>query len=479
MAILQSGTSPRDEVRRIFDAQAAKRWTVSRRSAAERVAGLKRLRDAIRARKAELCAAIQEDFGKHPTESEMTELLPVIEDLSAVIRGLPDWMRPRRVATPLPLLGSRSRVVYEAKGLVLVLSPWNYPFLLALGPVVSALAAGNCVILRPSEKTPRTARFIHDLLGSLFPEDEVAVILGDRAVADALLDLPFDHMFFTGSPAVGRKVMACAAKHLASVTLELGGKSPAIVDASADVEVAAQRIAWGKFINAGQTCVAPDYVLVHASVAGALEAALRRAVERSYGATEELRFENRDLACLVDSASCARLERAVRETLQAGARLVVGGRADAAARRMVPTILADVPDPSPIMAEEIFGPVLPLVPFRDLDEAIGRIRARPKPLAMYVFSRTPRDVDHLLGATSAGGTCVNNAVVHLANPYLPFGGVGESGMGHYHGRFGFEALSHARAVLTQTLPTAASLLYPPYGARARRVMALLLRLVGG
>ncbi len=478
MAIIESGTDPRQEARRIFDAQAANRWTVSRRSAKERVERLVRLRDAIRARKDELCAAVQGDFGKHPTEAEVTEVHPILEELAVAIRDLPRWMRPRRAGTPLPLLGSRSRVVYEPKGLVLVLSPWNYPFFLALGPVVSALAAGNCVVLRPSDKTPRTARFIHDLLGSVFPEDEVAVLVGSRAVADALLDLPFDHVFFTGSPAVGRKVMAAAAKHLASVTLELGGKSPALVDETADVDAAAERIAWGKFINAGQTCVAPDYVLVHASVADRFAAALARTVERFYGPTEEARLGNPDFASLVDSASCARLDRAVRDTLAAGARLVVGGRTDPEARRMTPTVLADVPDGSAIMADEIFGPVLPILTYRTLDEAIASIRGRSKPLALYVFSSARANVDRVLAATTAGGTCVNNCVVHVGNPYLPFGGVGESGMGHYHGRFGFEALSHARAVLDQRLPTAAKLLYPPYGERARRVLRLL-RLVSG
>jgi aldehyde dehydrogenase (NAD+) len=477
MAIIEAG-DPRDEVRRIFDAQAANRWRVSRRTAPERALRLRQLREAIRARKADLCAAIQGDFGKHPAEAELTEWLPTLEELGVAIRDLPRWMRPRRAGTPLTLLGARSRVVYEPRGLVLVLSPWNYPFFLALGPIVSALAAGNCVMLRPSEKTPRTARFIHDLLGAVFPEDEVAVLLGGRAVADALLELPFDHLFFTGSPAVGRKVMAAAARHLASVTLELGGKSPAFVDETADLAVAAERIAWGKFINAGQTCVAPDYVLVHASVADRLAAELARTLERFYGPTEQARFESPDLAHLVDSASCARLERAVADTVRAGARLVTGGTSDAAARRMTPTVLADVPDDSPIMAEEIFGPVLPLVTFQDLDEAVARVRARGKPLALYVFSGSRANVGRVVGSTTAGGTCVNNTVVHLANPYLPFGGVGESGMGHYHGRFGFEALSHARAVLDQRLPSTARLLYPPYGERTRRVLRLL-RIIAG
>jgi aldehyde dehydrogenase (NAD+) len=478
MAIIESAGAARHEARRVFDAQVAQRWTVSGRTAAERVERLVQLRDAVRARKADLCAAIHGDFGKHAAEVEVTELVPVLEELAVAIRSLPRWMRPRRTGTPLTLLGASSRVVYEPKGLVLVLSPWNYPFFLAMGPLIAAVAAGNCVMLRPSEKTPRTSRFLHDLIASVFPEDEAAVLLGGRELADALLELPFDHMFFTGSPAIGRKVMAAAARHLASVTLELGGKSPAFVDESADLEVAAERIAWGKFVNAGQTCVAPDYVLVHHSVAAPFADALRRTLERFYGPTDDARLESPSLAGLVDTAAATRLERAVAETVRKGARLVVGGRTDAAARRMAPTVLADVPEDSPIMAEEIFGPVLPLLAYRDLDAAIATVRARTKPLALYVFSRSRRNVEHVLRSTTAGGTCVNNAMVHVANPYLPFGGVGESGMGHYHGRFGFEALSHARAVLTQHLPTAVRLLHPPYGARTQKVLRLL-RLVAG
>lgn len=468
----------RAEAKRVFEAQLAHRWAMSRTTAAERIARLMRLREAVRARKDALAEAIRDDFGKHPVETEITEQMLVVEELNVAIRDLPRWMRPRRVGTPLTLLGASSRVRYEPRGLVLVLSPWNYPFFLALAPVVSAVAAGNCVILRPSEKTPRTARFIQRLVADVFPEREVAVLLGDRTVAEALLELPFDHFFFTGSPAVGRKVMAAAARHLASVTLELGGKSPAIVDETADVDAAAERITWGKFVNAGQTCVAPDYVLVQATVAARFEEGVRRSLARFYGPTEEARLASGDLASLVDSASCERLDRAVRETVRAGARLVAGGRADAAARRMAPTVLADVPDPSPIMAEEIFGPVLPILAFRELDDALAAVRARPKPLALYAFSRDRRNVERVLGGTTAGGTCVNHTLVHLANPHLPFGGVGESGMGHYHGRFGFEALSHARAVLTQRLPPATALLYPPYGGRAARVLGLLRRLVG-
>jgi aldehyde dehydrogenase (NAD+) len=471
-------TDPRPELRRLFDAQVANRWAIASSTAAQRIERLTRLRAAVRRRRLDLLAAVHGDFGKQAVEAELTEFLPVIEELSVAIRRLPRWMKPRPVGTPLTLLGSRSELRPEPRGVVLLLSPWNYPFGLAISPLVAALAAGNTVMMRPSEKTPRTARLIRELVGEVFPENEVAALDGDRSVAEALLELPFDHIVFTGSAAVGRKVMAAAARHLTPVTLELGGKSPAIVDETADVELAAERLAWSKFINAGQTCLAPDYVLVQESVAPRLEAALREAVERFYGADEQARLRSPDLACLVDSASAARLERSVRETLGRGARLVVGGGVDAAGRRMSPTVLADVAEDSAVMAEEIFGPVLPLLRYRDLDEAVRRVQARPKPLGLYVFSRSRAHVERVLAGTTAGGTCVNNALLHYANPNLPFGGVGESGMGHYHGRWGFETLSHHRAVLRQVTWASTSLFYPPYTPKVAGFLKVLRRLVG-
>lgn len=469
---------PVAEVRRLFDAQRAARWRVASLGAAERVDRLRRLRDAIREARPAILEAIREDFGKHPVEGELTEVLPAIEEATVAIRSLRRWMRPRRAGTPLLLLGTSSEVRYEPKGVVLVLAPWNYPFLLAITPVIAALAAGNTVVLRPSEKTPRTARAIRDLLARTFPEDEVAVVVGSRAVADALLELPFDHILFTGSPAVGRKVMAAAARHLTPVTLELGGKSPAVVDDTADLAATAARLAWAKFINGGQTCVAPDYVLVHERVAARFEEELVGALARFYGREEAARLRATDLAGLVDVAAGARLDGLVQAAVAQGARLVVGGQVDAAARRMAPTVLADVREDSPVMAEEIFGPVLPVLTYRDLDEAIARIRARPKPLALYVFSQSRRNVERVLGQTTAGGSCVNNAVIHIGNPNLPFGGVGESGMGHYHGRWGFEAMSHPRAVLRQRTWAGTHLFFPPYTDAVKRVLGLLRRLIG-
>ncbi len=465
-------------VQAVFESQRTNRWAVAQRGAAHRVRRLEDLRDAIRTRRADLCAAVLADAGKHPVETEVTELVPVLEELALAIRRLPGWMRPQRASAPLMLVGTRSVMRYEPRGLVLVLAPWNYPIQLVLTPLVAAVAAGNCVIARPSERAPRTARVLRDLVSTVFPENEAAIVLGDRSLAAALLDLPFDHIFFTGSTAVGRQVMAAAARHLSSVTLELGGKSPVIIDETADVPTAAERVAWGKFVNAGQTCVAPDYALVQEGVADRFTEAMAAAVSRFYGPDEAARLASPDLAQIVDAPACRRLDQALRATLEAGARLVVGGSVQAEGRRMSPTILADVAADSAIMAEEIFGPVLPILTFRTIEDAIAAVRSRPKPLTLYLFSRKRTNISALLGATSAGGTCINQVLLHLANPHLPFGGVGDSGMGRYHGRFGFEAMSHVRAVLTQRRFSPLRCLFPPYTARTARVVSLLRHLAG-
>jgi aldehyde dehydrogenase (NAD+) len=466
------------QLRELFDLQAAHRWTMAKTTAAERIERLGRLRDAIRERREEICAAMAADFGKPAIESELTEIQLVLDELGVAIRELPRWMRPLRVRTPLTLFGSRSEVRYEPLGLILVLAPWNYPFLLAIDPIIAAVAAGNCVIARPSHKTPHSARCVQSLVGSVFPEHEVTVVLGDQSVAVELLGLPFDHVFFTGSTAVGRKVMAAASEHLSSVTLELGGQSPVIVDESADIETAAERIAWGKFINAGQTCVAPDYALVHEAVADRFAAALVAVISRFYGGDEATRAASADLACMVSPTACRRLERALAGAVAEGARLVVGGRIDAEARRVTPTIITNVRPDSPILAEEIFGPILPIVTVANLDEAVAILRRRAKPLALYIFSTRRANIDFVLDSTTAGGTSVNHVVMHLANPHLPFGGVGDSGMGNYHGRFGFETMSHARAVYTQTLPSAVRWLFPPYTERSKQMLGLMRRIPG-
>ena len=468
------GETELDRVRRIFARQREHRWAMAATTADQRIERLKRLRSAIERREGELFDAVRADFGKPAPEMEVTEVAPVVLELTNAIRNLRRWMRPQRVPTPLLLAGSRSEIRYEPKGQVLVLSPWNYPFSLALDPLVAAIAAGNVVMLRPSEKVPRTSRFVQSLVAEVFPEEEAAVLVGGRDVADALLDLPFDHFFFTGSTPVGKKVMAAAAKHLASVTLELGGKSPCVVDETAKIEDAAKRIGWGKFVNAGQTCIAPDYVFVHHRQEERLVELVKARLEAQYGPSAE-RVRSPDFCRIVDRHSAERLLRALEETVARGAKIEVGGDVDVEARWVAPTLLTNVPGDSAIMEGEIFGPILPIVRYRELDEVIAYVRARPKPLAMYVFSESRPNIERLLGATTAGDTGINMPLMHFANPNLPFGGVGPSGQGSYHGFFGFQAFSHARGVFEQTLPAALEGVFPPYGRGITRKMIALTR----
>jgi aldehyde dehydrogenase (NAD+) len=464
----------RGEVRRLFDLQAGSRWTVSRTSAADRRKKLQRLKAALDKHRGAIAEGIRRDFGRSPEESEVIEIHPTMEELNHAIAHLGEWMRPEPVEATLLLADTASEIRWEAKGQVLVLSPWNYPVFLTLGPLIGAVAAGNVVILKPSEKVPETNRALRAAVAETFPESEVAMIEGEAPVAEALLDLPFDHIFFTGSTRVGKLVMAAAAKHLASVTLELGGKSPAIVAPDANLPRAAAAISWGAFVNAGQTCIAPDYVLVQEGQRQALVDAIRAAAERSYG-PESRWSTNPDFARLVDPGAFSRLKGLLDDAVGRGAKVVVGGESNAAERYLAPTVLVDVPENAPLLQEEIFGPLLPVVTYRRLEDALEYVRKRPKPLALYLFSRSGTTVEETLEGTTSGGVCINNTLLHLANPGLPFGGVGPSGIGNYHGRAGFRAFSHERAVMRQQGNPLARWLAPPYAARMNRVVARLAR----
>jgi aldehyde dehydrogenase (NAD+) len=464
-------------VAEVFKAQQARRWAQAQTSAGERIDRLKRLKAAIVDRRRGLCDAVHADFRKPATEVEVTELHPTLAEIDHAIAHLEGWMDPRHIPTPLLLAGTRSSVHYEAKGLVLVLAPWNYPIFLLLGPLIGAIAAGNCVILKPSHRTRHTSAALAELLAAVFPRDEVAVLQGGGDLGDRLLEQPFDHICFTGSQSVGRKVMTAAARHLASVTLELGGKSPALVDSTADLTAAARRIAWGKFVNAGQTCVAPDYALVPRGHVDAFTNVLSAVIRRSYGNTAAERQASPDLARIIDDKAHARLVDALQRSVAAGARIVIGGDHDQGTRYIAPTVLADVTPDMPIMADEIFGPILPIVAYDAPTDAINFIQARDKPLALYLFCDDPARVSHVLNRTTAGGTVINNCLIHLANPGLPFGGVGASGQGNYHGRWGFEAFSHARAVMHQSSPALAALFAPPYETTLSRLAAKVLRVL--
>lgn len=455
------------DVRRVFDTQKAHRAKVAATSARERCEKLERLRQAITARRATIADAMRADFGKAPLETELTEIHPTLAEIRFAQDNLAEWMRPRHVATPMTLMGSAGEIHSEPKGNVLILSPWNYPFNLTMAPLVAAVAAGNVVMLRPSEKTPHTSACMAELLRAVFAPEEVAVFTGGLEIAEAMLKLPFDHIFFTGSTRIGKKVMEAAAQHLASVTLELGGKSPAIVDVKANVELTAERIVWAKFINGGQTCVAPDYVLVPKALRAPLVEAMKRAVEKSYGATAEARRASPDLARMVDAAAFTRLKGISDKAQATGAKLAFGGGADAATRYLEPTIFTDVKPDNVLMEEEIFGPLLPIVDYDRLEDAVAFVNARPKPLALYVFSENSEAVEQVLKQTSSGGACVNNAVIHLGNHHLPFGGIGPSGLGSYHGHFGFKTFSHEKAVLRQGRFSLVKKLYPPYAGASK------------
>ena len=464
----------RGEIRRLFDLQAGSRWAVARSTAPDRRKKLQRLRVALDKHRGAIAEGIRRDFGRAADESELIEIHPSFEEINFAIAHLTEWMRPEAIEAPILLADTASEIRWEPKGQVLILAPWNYPLFLTLGPLVGAIAAGNVVILKPSEKVPETNRALRAALSDAFREDEVAMVEGEAPVAEALLELPFDHVFFTGSTRVGKVVMAAAAKTLASVTLELGGKSPAIVAPDAAVVRAAQAITWGKFINVGQTCVAPDYALVQEGQRQAFLDGVRTAIERSYG-PESAWATNPELARLVDPAAFTRVKGLVDDAVQRGAKLVVGGQSNAAERFLAPTVLIDVPADAPLLQEEIFGPVLPVVTYRTFEDALAYVRNRPKPLALYVFSRKGSTIDATLAETTSGGVCVNNTLLHLANPGLPFGGIGPSGTGNYHGRAGFRTFSHERAVLRQQGNPMARWLAPPYGSRMNRIVMRLAR----
>lgn len=448
------------EIERIFRSQKKHCAAVAATTAAQRVEKIDRLRAALMARRDEIRAAMWEDYRKPPAEVDLSEIYPVVGEAKHAMRRLRSWMKPRRVATRLALFGSRSTIVYEPKGVVLIISPWNFPFNLTLGPLVSAIAAGNCVILKPSELTPASTACMKRILSDLFEEREVAVIEGDAAVSEALLRHKFDHVFFTGSPAVGKIVMKAAAEHLTSVTLELGGKSPVIVDETANISEAARKIAWGKFFNCGQACIAPDYVLVHETVEAAFLQKLSAEIDALGDASRGV---------IVNERHGARIRRLFDAAVEQGARVVKGGAFNG--REISPTVLSGVALDTPLMQEEIFGPILPVLSYATLEDALAIIAAKEKPLVLYLFSRDRRVVRDVLANTRAGGTTINHTMIHFYELELPFGGVGHSGAGKAHGHSGFEAFSNARGVLDQRLPfSAIELLFPPYSGRLKKAL---------
>lgn len=419
---------------------------------------LGRLMTLLETHENEVLDALASDLGKPPTEA-FFEIVALRQELKLTRRNLRQWMRPRKVPVPLSLRPGQAQVIPEPLGCVLVIGPWNYPFQLTLRPLISALAAGNTVVLKPSEHAAAVAALIERLIGAYFDADVVQVIQGDGAVAADLVAMPFDHIFFTGGGAIGRKVLEGAAAHLTPVTLELGGKSPAMVLPGADLEVSARRLIWGKGINAGQTCIAPDHLLVAPQLKGDLLSAMATARTAMYGDDP---LSSDQLGKIVNGRQFERLA-ALLETARSDGRILIGGEINADQQRIAPTVIQVNDRQDPLMAEELFGPLLPVLELEDFERTLTDIRRGPKPLALYLFGGSEQHQRQALDTTSSGGVCFNDVVMQAGVPELPFGGVGASGMGSYHGRHGFETFSHAKSVLKRPFRFDFKLRYPPYG----------------
>ena len=406
------------------------------------------------------------DFNKGEAEVNISEIGVINTEIRHTIRHLSSWLTPKNVGTPIMLIGTRSEIRYESKGVCLILSPWNFPFNLTFVPLISAIAGGNCVILKPSEYTPHCSALIKSIVEECFSPEEVCVVEGDASVARALTDLPFNHIFFTGSPEVGKIVMAAAARHLSSVTLELGGKSPVVVDETADLDVAAAKIAWLKAMNAGQCCIACDYVLVQESVQDKLLEKIAEKLRRFYGETPEARKTTPDYCRMVNDRHFERVKKLLDDAVQRGGRIAFGGVLDPAERYFEPTVLTGVPEDATIWSEEIFGPPMLVRSYRALDEAIAWINARPRPLTMYIFSARRRNIETLLSETRAGCGSVNDTGINFYHNDLPFGGINTSGIGKCHGHAGFLEFVNQRGITYQNrIFPHTNLFQPPYTSR--------------
>jgi len=445
----------------------------------ERLAKLNKLRDWINKNKEEIRKAIYADFRKPGVEVDLSETYVVLAEINFAIKNLGKWIQPTKVSTPITMTGSDSFIQYEPKGTSLIIAPWNFPFQLALTPLVSALAAGCTAIMKPSEMSEHTSALLRRLVSEVFSPEEVALFEGDVEVSEMLLKKPFNHIFFTGSPKVGKIIMKAAAENLSSVTLELGGKSPAIVDKGTNLEDAAQKIAWGKFMNGGQTCIAPDYLLVNSSIVDSFLAELKKQINKMYDPKGKGIYKSKDYARIINLKNLNRINRLLSNARLKGASIFFGGEVKEEDLYIEPTVLTQITMDMEIMEEEIFGPILPVVTYTDIEEIPQIINGKPKPLAMYVFSEEEFVIDYILSHTSAGGICINDTIVHFLQPELPFGGVNNSGIGKSHGYYGFLAFSNQKSVLKQRIGlTPMKMLYPPFGFAEKKIGKVFLKLFG-
>lgn len=425
--------------------------------------------------KSRLCKAMYDDFKKSKTEVYATEIGVIQASIRYIKKHLRDWTHKKFVPAPLSLFGTHSYVHHEAKGVCLIIAPWNYPFQLGIHPLLFAIAAGNTAIIKPSEYPVNTSKYLKQMISELFKPEHVRVIEGAVDVSQKLLSLPFDHIYFTGSPGVGKIVMKAAAKNLSSVTLELGGKSPTIIDETANIRKAAKRTSWGKFLNMGQTCIAPDYILVQESVYETYLDALLNAIRTQYGKDDQTIQDNPDYCRIINDKHFNRSIELINDAIEKGAKIRIGGKVDANERYIAPTILSNVTMDMRVMQEEIFAPILPVIPYQTIKEAVDIVNQKEKPLAFYIFSKKKSNIQYIINHTSSGGTMVNDYHIYYANPNLPFGGIGNSGTGKSHGFYGFKEFSNERAVMHQKLGFA-DLLHPPYTKNTLRILRWMIRL---
>lgn len=437
------------------------------RTPAFRLEQLQKLKDAIRAFEPRIIAALNQDLHKSEFEAYATEIGFTLDSIGYMMKHLRRWMKPVKVTSPLHMFPAKSRIISEPYGTVLIIGPFNYPFQLLIEPLIGAIAAGNCAVLKPSESTPATSEVIEDMIRETFDPAYIRVIQGEKDTTNLLIHAKFDYIFFTGSVPVGRIVMEAAAKNLVPVTLELGGKSPVIVDKTANLEAAAKRIVWGKLINVGQTCIAPDYLLVHSDIAGELIERMKQCITGFYGT--DIR-NNTDYGRIVNDRQLRRIERMLEQDRD---KVILGGTVVPEELYIEPSLIypADWGDAS--MEDEIFGPVLPVIEYRRLEEAIQSINERPKPLALYLFTEDKQVEQQVMDNVSFGGGCINDTISHVASSRLPFGGVGNSGIGGYHGKHSFDLFSHRKSVVKRSTRMDFGIVYPPYGSKVKLARKLL------
>lgn len=457
----------------LFDRQNANQYAIGNTTYKERIKKLNALKTALETTyKEAVRSAMYDDFKKPMLETDLTEIYPVLSEIKFVKRNLKSWMKLQKVDTPLALLGASSYIKYEPKGVCLIISPWNFPINLTLVPLVSAIAAGNTVIIKPSEMTPNASKLMSKMIKELFDEDEVALVEGEVEVSEELLKLPFNHIFFTGSPKVGKIVMKAASKHLTSVTLELGGKSPVIIDDSAHLEKAVKKIIFGKFTNAGQTCIAPDYVFLKNDLKDTFTKLFKENLDAFYS---ESVATSKSYGRVVNQKHFERLTSYLEEAGNNQTQIVVGGQFNSQDNFIEPTLVFDVPEDSKLMQNEIFGPILPIKLYSEIEETVAYINSKEKPLALYIYSKNKKNIDYIMNNTRAGTGCINHNLLQFLNPNLPFGGSNNSGIGKSHGFFGFEAFSNRRSVMKQHTLGATDLLYPPYTNFKQKLIDLTLK----